>query len=97
MEICAKFPCQWLCSRQVPVVFAGAGASGTICVWDLRYMDGGPLRLYEASPVRQYKCAPGAIVCLAREPRHGTLIAASYGGMYFWDWETGTSYRAAVS
>lgn len=46
-------------------------------------MDGGPVRHYDANGKGVY--------CLAREPRHGFLLAGGMGGITCWDSESGTS------
>lgn len=72
-----------LCTTKWQVLFAFTGGDGPfVYLWDLRFIDGGP--------VRQYMAATDEVGCLAREPRHGTLLGGGRGGIACWDLETGT-------
>lgn len=66
--------------------FFTGGDGPNVCLWDVRFIDGGPVRRYHGDG--------GTTTCLAREPHHGNLIAGGpmpFGAMNFWNFETGVS------
>lgn len=63
--------------------FTGGGGP-KVCLWDLRFMGGSPVRKYVADGSGENT------TCLARD-RHGHLFHGGPGAITCWDFETGPS------
>lgn len=51
--------------------------------WDLRCINGGPVRVFESPP-------DARVYCMARDMHHGTLLAGVRHQIVCWDFATGT-------